>query len=455
MTYINLPYININNFDLNFNINIDNSNNDIFLSYSLYNYLNNLKQNITQYNDKWDIFKKFTNPHEYIHGYLPHSKITINKYKPISRAYFKIIEIINTFNLLNEKNEIKSFHLAEGPGGFIEGFLNYRNNINNINNINDIYYGITLISNNSEIPSWKKNNNLFSNSKIKIIYGKTKDGDLFKKHNLTDLYENYHNSINYVTGDGGFDFSKDFNNQENISYKLILTQIFCALLIQKKNGYFILKIFDIFKYKTVEIIFLLSIFYENVYIYKPKTSRIANSEKYIICKNFKGINIKFIQEILNNFENIIINTNNLYSLFNFNIPLLYLSKLQEINAIYGQQQLENINYTINLIREFENLNNKYNLIKKDSNILSKYININDNFQNKILSNRLFLFNSDEEELDINLSIKNIISNNNINSKKIQSENEEIDIYFNKINTLLTINVIKCINWIKKFNLIVK
>ena len=118
-------------------------------------------------------------------------------------------------------------------------------------------------------------------------YGESKNGDLFLKKNVIYCYNKYLNSIDYITGDGGFDFSFDFNNQEQSSYKLIFSQIIYAIIMQKKNGIFILKIFDIFKYKTVELIFLLSNFYDTMYIYKPHTSRIANSEKYIICKNYK------------------------------------------------------------------------------------------------------------------------------------------------------------------------
>ena len=38
------------------------------------------------------------------------------------------------------------------------------------------------------------------------------------------------------------------------------------------------------------LLYLLNQLYEEVYIYKPKTSRTANSEKYFIAKGFKGIN---------------------------------------------------------------------------------------------------------------------------------------------------------------------
>ena len=42
------------------------------------------------------------------------------------------------------------------------------------------------------------------------------------------------------------------------------------------------------------------------------------------------------------------------SLFNQKLNKYFLTKIQEINAIYGEQQLENISSTINLIKEFCN-----------------------------------------------------------------------------------------------------
>ena len=59
-----------------------------------------------------------------------------------------------------------------------------------------------------------------------------------------------------------------------------------ALTMQKKGGTFILKIFDCFMQHTIDILCILSSFYNKVYITKPHTSRYANSEKYIVCKDF-------------------------------------------------------------------------------------------------------------------------------------------------------------------------
>ena len=85
--------------------------------------------------------KKYVNPYEYIHTIIPGIYKSVSKYKPISRAFFKFIEINKQFNLLNCLENICTFHLAEGPGGFIEAVSKLRNNPD------DIYYGITLLKN--------------------------------------------------------------------------------------------------------------------------------------------------------------------------------------------------------------------------------------------------------------------------------------------------------------------
>ena len=67
--------------------------------------------------------------------------------------------------------------------------------------------------------------------------------------------------MNVITADGGFDFSIDFNKQEELAIRLILTEAIYAIILQKKGGVFILKIFDTFLKGTVDILYLLSCFY--------------------------------------------------------------------------------------------------------------------------------------------------------------------------------------------------
>ena len=110
--------------------------------------------------------------------------------------------------------------------------------------------------------------------------------------------------MDLITADGGFDFSMDFNKQEEYITKLLFGQVCYALCIQKPGGSFILKIFDCFMEHTIDILYILSSFYEKVYITKPHTSRYANSEKYIVCKNFLFNSIYDFYPIIKKFLNL-------------------------------------------------------------------------------------------------------------------------------------------------------
>ena len=165
-------------------------------------------------------------------------KISICKIKPISRAFFKLIEIYNTHNLLpNDNRSIKSFHLAEGPGGFIEATTYLRNNTN------DIYYGMTLLEEkNINVPGWNKVDFLLKKyPNIKLLKGVDGKGNLYNENNLKYVIQNFSGSMDIITGDGGFDFSADFNKQESIAFRLIFTQVIYAVSYAEKRRTFCIK----------------------------------------------------------------------------------------------------------------------------------------------------------------------------------------------------------------------
>ena len=95
-----------------------------------------------------------------------------------------------------------------------------------------------------------------------------------------------------------------------------------AFSIQKIGGTQIIKIFDTFTPLTIKLLYLVSTLYNNVYIYKPLTSRPANSEKYIIAKGFKGIDsnyLKSLYSIVAKWEDIKKNGYSIIDLFALNI----------------------------------------------------------------------------------------------------------------------------------------
>ncbi len=330
-------------------------NHHIFICHSLFDHLCAMKNKIGLIDESlWDTFKKWTNPYEHTPEFL----LPCSGDPPLSRSYYKMMEIMKHYcisHFLNLQNEpIKTFHLAEGPGGFIEAMVNFRKNPN------DLYYGMTLgntekgSSSSSKIPGWKKSQHfLRKNPNVIIEYGKDQTGNLLSMDNFMDCCEKYNSSMNFITGDGGFDFSKDFNRQETNMVELLFAQTCFALCMIQPGGIFVLKIFDCFTKPTIDILFLLCSLFEQVYITKPKTSRYANSEKYVVCKKAMVItNIMkkdFICRAYSTMMNLYLQGKKIDRFLSIDIPFYFLQKVEEMNFVLGQQQLENIHQTILLI----------------------------------------------------------------------------------------------------------
>jgi hypothetical protein len=266
---------------------------------------------------------------------------------------FKLGEIKNiypsSFNNLAGSSTIKTFHLAEGPGGFIEATSYMRKNIN------DTYYGMTLINDDPGCPGWKKSNTfLENNTNVKIINGEDGTGDILKLENYKYCKAQFMNSMDIITADGGIDVSNDFNKQEKLVSKLLVAEIIYAVTMQKKGGHFILKIFDIFSKLTVDMLYLLSCLYSEVYITKPYTSRLANSEKYIVCKNFLLDDSSELYEVFCNEFSKLDTQDDIQSILNIEHDYYFLNKIEEINVVLGQRQLENIITTLNVISNRNN-----------------------------------------------------------------------------------------------------
>ena len=94
---------------------------------------------------------------------------------------------------------------------------------------------------------------------------------------------------------------------------------------------------------------MLNNLYEKVYIVKPNTSRYANSERYIVCKYFRLTDSKnLFYPLLNNISQIK-NYKYINSIYDEKLNYYFIIKMEEINAVIGQQQIEYINATIELI----------------------------------------------------------------------------------------------------------
>ena len=166
-----------------------------------------------------------------------------------------------------------------------------------------------------------------------------------------------------------FRSSIDFNKQEQLAYRMIFCEIVSALSIQKKGGIFICKIFDIYTNITLQFIYLLGHFYEEVYITKPYTSRPANSEKYLVCKNFKGIEEDYLEKLFVLIKKWSIRDNINYKTHNiFDIDInQIICQINNYNTQNSQLQIDNIVKTLEIIKNKNNLELYNKIIKLQTN----------------------------------------------------------------------------------------
>lgn len=287
----------------------------------------------------WEITKKMLNDHEFIYTSSNKSK-NICSILPVSRSYFKLYEMIIDLQLL--KTDIYCGCLAEGPGGFIHCL----NDIDKRDNLNiKKTFGITLKSSDKTIPYW--NTSLF-NHKNSLLFGEDGTGDLYNYENVKRFISDIGDKkCHLVTGDGGFDYSGNYNLQEVSSYKLLYSEIFVALNIQEINGNFVLKVFDIFNYKTIQLLYILYNHYSYIELYKPTTSRLSNSEKYIVCSEFKGIKMETLQMMIDHYEN--------PDDLKLKIPETFIDEIKHYNELFVKSQIETIQKIITNIGNYKTI----------------------------------------------------------------------------------------------------
>ena len=137
----------------------------------------------------------------------------------------------------------------------------------------------------------------------------------------------------------------DKYTQHNYSKRDIWLLYFAyCLFLQKQGGSLIMNIDETCTQLSVDVLYILSSLYERVYIIKPNSSEPHDTEKIIVCKQFKNVQVPFF------FMNYCLETLNVIQnkpfgytvsrLLNITEPLYFTSRLEECNAIMGQLFLD-------------------------------------------------------------------------------------------------------------------
>jgi 23S rRNA U2552 (ribose-2'-O)-methylase RlmE/FtsJ len=302
----------------------------------------------------------------------------------INRAFYKYWEIINEFDIFaGYTSEQKILHCAEAPGGFIQGTNIYlqldrqialeQQNMKESSLDEDGFtkverkrsakrdqYRVYTISLNKDLPQLQKynlpsyNKNIL-NRFVYVSFGKDRTGNINNLENIDYMRTIANKDFYLITADGGFDEGTEFNNKEQLHYSLILNEIYASLKTQQRGGHFILKLFDMFTEPTVHMMYLLSLCFDQVYIYKPKTSRPTNSERYVICKGFKLDNhtrdeyVKVISELSKEVQSL----KGKYVCFTLfrNLPKSFKQCIANINVHFVEKQCSFLKCALDLCND--------------------------------------------------------------------------------------------------------
>ncbi len=233
-----------------------------------------------------------------------------SKVNIVSRAFYKLWEMLIMFDLFPKSGPIVSAHLAEAPGSFVQALIFLREKFYKTSDIaKDEHYVISIADEGMEgVPSFKKD---FRQEYSRVKIYEQDGGDLTNTKSI-DKFVKFSKKADFITADGGFIW-KDENYQEQEAYRLVLGEIITALKTQADGGSFVLKLFEIYTDISIKMISILTSVYKTVYITKPLTSRPSNSERYIVCKGFKGIDSKVLKAMEELLERI--NSNELEGMF--------------------------------------------------------------------------------------------------------------------------------------------
>ncbi len=236
--------------------------------------------------DEWELRKKIINPYEAIFSNVDESFPCVCKADPLSRSYFKMIEMLDICGFWElVPSTFQTAHTCEGPGGFIQCVIEQAKQRQlNLTNVT----AMTLKPTKTNIPGWRRSIGfLRKHPEIHLESGADGTGNILVLANQKQFCKKANQSFLY-TADGGFDFSIDYEKQEQSSYVLILASFLIGFRCLAQEGVMIIKLFDMYSPATQDLILGSASLFREFMIYKPATSRPCNSERYFIGVGYSG-----------------------------------------------------------------------------------------------------------------------------------------------------------------------
>ena len=277
-----------------------------------------------------------------------------NPFENIGRSIFMnraAVKLANIDAILNVTGNIFEFDkqssvypltfcdVAAGPGGFTQ-YLQYRYPTGT-------GYGMTLRSKNLD---W--NTKLLNMQRFTPFYGTDNSGNLYDGWQAFNEFvlKQQPRGVDLVTADGGFDVEEGgdrtlLQKQEFLSSRLLVVQSLIGITCTRAGGTFVLKVFDTVTQLSAQVIYILGQCFEELIMFKPVTSRPANAERYLICRN-KRSTIQLYYDILVSAANAYTNDRYLSTIFAEALSADFISWLTRGNTQSMERQLRSAQHIL-------------------------------------------------------------------------------------------------------------
>jgi hypothetical protein len=239
-----------------------------------------------------------------------------------SNASLKIHEIITQFKLLD--GPVKAFCAAELPGGFIFTINHHMKTVQRAEKFDwaassyypedrtgdaatilDDRYGLLAGTRDHWLLDMPRETKEAPETPADVPEGKGEvkgevkarkpihnNGDLTKLDNILDLavrvLRRFDDGATLYTSDAGIDVTSDYNRQEELTSTINLGQTLTGIMSLAPGGAFVTKTYTVARPFTASLLAAVAGMFGKTYVCKPKTSRAANSEIYVVGLSYKG-----------------------------------------------------------------------------------------------------------------------------------------------------------------------
>lgn len=223
----------------------------------------------------------------------------ITNAQKVTNAWIKALELLNHYKCIPQEAENFTYMgIGEFPGSFILA-VNYAVSFARIKNFK--WIGASLLDINEETKSPLEDTyGLYENYPNNWLMSPNNNGDVTSIPNLLDCHVRYPNNVDVITGDIGMNFEGNYGEEESVQAHANVGQVASALMMLKKGGISMTKMYSYFEPLTVSLLALTTRVFDRVEMCKPMFSRPGNTETYLICIGYKGYDFseKYINVIM-------------------------------------------------------------------------------------------------------------------------------------------------------------